>query len=210
MGLAIAVVSQKGGVGKSTLARLIAREYAAHDWRVQIADADLAQTTSLRWQTRRQAAGVEPAVAVEPLRMDEIERRMEQFDLIVMDGAPHSSANTLRMANAADLVILPTGLALDDLEPAVLLAHELVKESIPKQRIAFALCRVGDNETEISEARAYLERAGYRVLAGEIPERTAYRRASDAGRSLTETRFASLNERADALAQSIMNRLHRR
>jgi chromosome partitioning protein len=41
------------------------------------------------------------------------------------------------------------------------------------------------------------------VLTGSIPEKTAYRRASDEGRSLTETCFPSLNERADRLAQSI-------
>ena len=34
----VAVVSQKGGVGKSSIARLIAREFAANGWRVTIAD----------------------------------------------------------------------------------------------------------------------------------------------------------------------------
>jgi len=43
--LAVAIVSQKGGVGKITLARLIAVEYAAYGWRVQIADGDLLQTS---------------------------------------------------------------------------------------------------------------------------------------------------------------------
>jgi len=41
MALVIAVVSQKGGVGKSTCARLIAREYAQAGWNVKIADLDL-------------------------------------------------------------------------------------------------------------------------------------------------------------------------
>jgi MinD-like ATPase involved in chromosome partitioning or flagellar assembly len=38
--LLIGVVSQKGGVGKSTLCHLIAREYAAGSWNVKIADLD--------------------------------------------------------------------------------------------------------------------------------------------------------------------------
>lgn len=53
-----------------------------HGSQVQIANAEVSQTTSFRWQLSRQADGLEPAVAVEPLRMDEIERRKEQFDLI--------------------------------------------------------------------------------------------------------------------------------
>jgi chromosome partitioning protein len=91
----------------------------------------------------------------------------------------------------------------------VLLAHELVKKGIDRQRIVFALCRVGDSENEISEARSYIEQAGYNVLKGEIPEKTAYRRASDEGRTLTETRFPSLNNRSDLLVQAIVNRLDR-
>jgi hypothetical protein len=39
----IGIASQKVGVGKSTLARLIAREYAAADWNVKIADLDIGQ-----------------------------------------------------------------------------------------------------------------------------------------------------------------------
>jgi chromosome partitioning protein len=71
--------------------------------------------------------------------------------------------------------------------------------------LAFALCRVGDSDTEIKEAREYLSQAGYAVLAGSLPEKIAYRRASDEGRAVTETRFASLNARADELAQSIID-----
>jgi chromosome partitioning protein len=37
---------EKGGVGKSTLARLIAREYAATKWNGKIVDLDIGQGTS--------------------------------------------------------------------------------------------------------------------------------------------------------------------
>jgi ABC-type transport system involved in cytochrome bd biosynthesis fused ATPase/permease subunit len=50
MALIIGVVSQKGGVGKSTIARLIARELAAQDWEVKIADLDISQATSYHWR----------------------------------------------------------------------------------------------------------------------------------------------------------------
>jgi chromosome partitioning protein len=68
---------------------------------------------------------------------------------------------------------------------------------------------VGESESEIAEARSYIEQAGYAVLKGEIPEKTAYRRASDEGRTLTETRFPSLNERSDTFVQSVVNHLQK-
>src|ERR1017187_9552111 len=36
---------------------------------------------------------------------------------MILDGPPHSTAGTLMLARAADVVILPAGLALDDLQP---------------------------------------------------------------------------------------------
>jgi len=36
MTVLVGMVSQKGGVGKSTLARLLAREYAQAGWKVKI------------------------------------------------------------------------------------------------------------------------------------------------------------------------------
>ena len=46
----ISLVSQKGGVGKSTLARMIACEYAAGGWDVHIADFDTRQGSCTEWK----------------------------------------------------------------------------------------------------------------------------------------------------------------
>lgn len=206
MSLIIACVSQKGGTGKSTLARLIAREYAAANWNVKIADLDISQSTSFNWQSRRLRQAVQPLIAVEQFNsVDSALKAAPHVDLLILDGPPHSTSGTLKIAQAADIVLLPTGLSLDDMQPSVLLAHEMVSKRIPRAKIAFALCRVGDSDTEISEARRYIGDAGYKVLSGSIPEKIAYRRASDSGRALTETRFPSLNSRTDELAQSIIN-----
>ena len=56
--IVIGVGSHKGGVGKSTIARLIAAEYARNNWEVKIADLDLSQGTSYHWHERRLQAGV--------------------------------------------------------------------------------------------------------------------------------------------------------
>lgn len=204
----IGMVSQKGGVGKSTLSRLVAREYVKAGWDVKIADLDVSQGTSFNWQARRLQNTVEPAIAVERFgTVDQALKNAAHYNMLILDGAPHSTAATLKIAEACDLVVLPTGLSLDDMEPSILLAHEIVKKGIPRAKIVFALCRVGDSEGEINEARSYIGQAGYAVLDGSLPEKTAYRRASDEGRTLTETRFLSLNERSDALAQGIADRI---
>jgi chromosome partitioning protein len=202
----IAIASQKGGVGKSTLARLIAREYALAKWSVKIADLDIGQGTSFNWQARRLSRQIEPTIAVE--RFGSVSQALKEashVDLLILDGPPHSTEGTLKMAEKANVVVLPTGLALDDLQPSVLLAHELTAKRVSQSKICFALCRVGESDSEIIEARRYIREAGYRALSGSIPEKIAYRRASDSGRALTETAFASLNQRSDELVQSIIN-----
>ena len=61
----IAFVSQKGGVGKSTFARGLAREAAQGGLKVKIADLDTQQGTCVDWHRDRLHAGIRPAVAVE-------------------------------------------------------------------------------------------------------------------------------------------------
>jgi chromosome partitioning protein len=149
-------------VGKSTLARLLARELAAQQWRVKIADLDLSQATSFQWRARRLASQMEPDVAVEQFgRLEQVLKMAEAYDLIVFDGAPHSSQATRALARASDLTVIPTGLAVDDLQPSVTLAHELVKAGVPRSQLVFALCRVGNSLSEMEDARAYLRQAGY-------------------------------------------------
>jgi chromosome partitioning protein len=205
MAIVIGIVSQKGGVGKSTMARLIAREFAAQAWKVKIGDLDISQATSYHWRSRRLQHAIEPDISIEQYgRVDQALKGADQYDVLVLDGAPHATRATEQIAKASDLLILPTGLAVDDLQPGVRLAHDLATH-LPRQKIVFALCRVGNSTPEILEARHYLTEAGYAVLAGELPEQVAYRRASDEGRAATETRYPSLNRRAEVLAQSIVD-----
>jgi chromosome partitioning protein len=207
MAKVIAFVSQKGGVGKSTLARALAREVTQGNVSVKIADLDVQQGTTANWHRRRLAAGIEPVVAVEAFRTAaQALKARGDFDLLILDGPARASTATLEIARAADLIVQPTGASIDDLEPAVLLFHELVREKVPKASLVFALCRVG-TEAEEAEARDYIAKAGYEALAGSLFERVAYRQAQNNGQSITETRFAGLNQRADVLIQAIVDRV---
>jgi chromosome partitioning protein len=201
-------VSQKGGVGKSTLARLVAREYAVGGWNVKIADLDPGQGTSFKWHNRRLQARLDPDIAVERFRT--VEKALpfaDHYDLFIFDGPAHSNVGTLAIAKASDLIVLPTCLSVDDMEPAVLLAHELVGQGIPRERLIFAFCRVGESETELAESMSYVSEAGYEALPAALPERTAYRRAVDEGKALTECSFPTLKRKADDVAQAVIDRL---
>lgn len=208
MALIIGVVSQKGGVGKSTISRLIACNYAANDWLVKVADMDLSQGTCTSWNRRRLQNEIIPKVAVEQFAtVKDALKQSEHYDLIVFDGAPHSTSKTLEIAQVSSLVVLPTGMALDDLEPTIKLAHELKKCKIDPAKITIAFSRIGNSDVELSEATAYIQASGYYLLEGALYEKTAIRRASDEGKCATETPFKSINEKADVLMQSIVNRI---
>ncbi|HZQ93839.1 MAG TPA: ParA family protein [Candidatus Sulfotelmatobacter sp.] len=205
MAIKIAVASQKGGVGKSSCARLIAREFAEAGWKVKIADMDIQQGTSFHWCKERAANQVAPEIRAEAFAsIKQALKDADNFDMFIMDGAPAASAATREMAKAADIVLLPTGLSNDDLRPQILLAHELTKAGLSAQKLFFVLWRVGDSDTEIQDAREYIAKAGYRALDGEVPDRTLYRRASDRGKAFTETTSLSLNKRADTVVQSVV------
>jgi chromosome partitioning protein len=203
----IAFVSQKGGVGKSTFSRGLAREAARAGLSVKICDLDVQQGSCVDWHRRRLAGSVEPLVSVESYRTaEQALGEADRYDLLIIDAPARASEGTRKIAERADLVIQPTNAGLDDLVPAVRLFHELVKAGIQKKRLAFALNQIL-TEAEEAAARAYLEEAGYSVLAGSLPSRASYRDAQNQGRSITETAFSTRNARADAVLQSLIDRI---
>ena len=131
MALKISILSQKGGVGKSTLARAIAVEYARHDWQVKIADMDLKQSTSANWNRERMSRDHQPEVAVEAFaKVKDVLKQEGNYHLIIFDGAGTADLQTLEIAKSSDFIILPTGLSKDDLTPQIKLAHEFTKKGI--------------------------------------------------------------------------------
>lgn len=201
----VGFISQKGGVGKSTLARGLSREAANNGLNVKLADLDTQQGTSVDWYRRRLEVGAEPVFSVESFKSaSQALKLADDFDLLLLDGPARASAATLEIAKAATLVVQPSGASIDDLRPAILTFHELVKAGIPRNKLAFALCRIG-TDAEEAEARSYIAQAGYTALEGSLPERPSYRQAANAGLSITETRYPQLNQKADKLLQSMID-----
>lgn len=206
----IGCASQKGGPGKSTIDRALAVAFTNAGWSTKVIDLDIRQGTVTSWLRRRLANNVLPELHVQ--MCGSVAAGIAQAssaDMIIIDGGPQATDETVAMAQAVNLLILPTGLCLDDLEPTVTLANTLVdKHAIPIERIAFALNKVGNSEVEIAAARTYLGKTRFYTLDGEIPDRPGYRTAHDLGRSIIETPYPSLNKRAGKLVQSAVDRFN--
>lgn len=203
----VALISQKGGVGKSAVARALAREATNGDIKTKLADLDLEQATSAEWHRRRLASGLPPAASVEifPTAKAAISAAGDS-DLLIIDGPARASKGTSEIAKVADLIVQPTGASLDDLVPAIKVFNALVKDGVPRSKLVFALSRVG-TDAEEAEARYYIEQTGYETLAGCLFEKPAYRKAMNSGLAVTETRYKGLNERADELIQALIDKI---
>lgn len=208
MALRIGFATQKGGPGKSTCARGTAVGYAQNGWVVKLADFDLNQSTSTRWHQRRLQRNHQPEVSVEQFgSIAHAVARADDYDVMIFDGAPLASKATATMAEACDLLVIPTGLSVDDLDPAVELADALHhKHGIPVDRIAFALNHVGDSQAELEEAQDYLSQKPYHVLDGYLAQKVSYSRAMDIGLSVIEVSHKGLRAQAERLISAIIQR----
>lgn len=207
MALKISILSQKGGVGKSTLSRALAVEYARSEWDVKIADMDLRQSTSANWNRERLSQGYTPKIAVEAFQnVRDVLKQENHYDLIIFDGAGQADLQTLEIAKQCDYVVLPSGLSKDDLTPQIKLAHELTKKNINRKRIGISLSRVGQSKRELQDTIEYINLAGYKYL-GYIKEKTSISINHDEGLAANETKYESINELVDTLIQSIVDEL---
>lgn len=206
--LIISCLSQKGGVGKSTIARLIARTYAVAGWDVKIADFNTTQLTSVKWAQLRAQEALEPRLQAEPYTQPSRLRR-EGADLVVADGRPDSDQSSLDIARVSDLVILPTGLSYDDLEPQLAFGKELADKGVPHDRIFFVLNKTTDSIAAVADARIYITKGGFPVAEQDITAKTSYMRAQNFGRAISEVgaNIGRLEEHADLLAAEIARKI---
>src|SRR3984957_19879833 len=139
----IGVLSQKGGVGKSTLCQLIAREAAAQGRLAKILGFDVKQMSSTEWVRTRLERDIEPAVEAEPTKnVNKSLKENRGYDMVLLDGAAGTPKRTAALVSECDLVILPTGASKADLVPTLALAQRIAGMSHEAEGPIFALCRV--------------------------------------------------------------------
>lgn len=200
----LGLISQKGGVGKSTLARAIACEAQKAELTVKVADFDLQQGTFSKWHQRRLQSDLEQIGSVEMYKSvkDALEAS-EGFDLLIMDGEGRASEKTMDIAKISDLVIIPSGISNDDTDPTCELAKALVDKGISRKKIVVTLSRVG-TEASAKRAREDIEARGFTVVDGYIPEKTSYADAQYVGKSILETSHKSVNEKSQAFIDTLI------
>ena len=200
----ISLISQKGGVGKSGIARLLAVEFVRAGWSVKIADLDTMQGTATKWKARRDRAGISPEIPVEKFAtVERAVREAERFDLIIIDGPAHAEQGGRSMARASDLIIMPTCYGLDDLEAQVEAAYELEEATIDRNRIWFVFSRTSGSAAEDQAAREYLQRAKINFFEPVLPELPSIRQGHNGGKAASEISFPVIRERAVALAVAV-------
>ncbi len=112
----IALVGQKGGTGKTTLAENLAVAATQAGRSVAVIDLD-PQTTATNWGDRREAET--PTVVscqVARLRYVLTEAEKNGVEFVFLDGPGKNAEATLEAAKAADLVLVPIQPIINDIE----------------------------------------------------------------------------------------------
>lgn len=103
----LAVVNQKGGAGKTTLALNLAGALAAEGSRVLLIDAD-PQQTAQDWAAIRETPPPFQVVGLaKPVLHRDLPRISSDYDHVVIDGAPRNYEVARSAIAAADIVLIP-------------------------------------------------------------------------------------------------------
>ncbi len=201
----ISFVSQKGGVGKSTLSRAVAVGASQEKQAVKIADLDTQQGTSTDWHRQRLNNEFDSIGSVELFgTAEKALKEANNYDFLIVDCPARASQSTLKIAKKSDLVLIPTGASRDDLIPAIKLGFEL--EDVNKKNVFLVLTRIL-TEAEAKDAKEFIKETGLKVIDHFLMEKAGYKQAQNEGLSILETKYKSLNEKADDLITSIIEKL---
>ncbi len=192
----LALVCQKGGAGKTTLAIHLAAEAAADGLRVLLLDLD-PQASAARWADRRKAGTLDVDVAVEsPARLQAalLQAEREGYGLVVLDTAPHADQAALQAARAADLVVVPVRCSILDLDA---MGASLDLCALARRPAAVVLNAAPIRSRVVQEAAEAVTKIGGDLFHTVIRERVALRH------SLVDGRVAREFEPDGAAAQEV-------
>jgi chromosome partitioning protein len=202
-------LGQKGGVGKSALARVLAVAAARAGQRVLIADFDLEQLSCVEWGAMRLRQGIEPEVEARAFKSTKkLRKTIDGFDLVVADTRGLADDLTVELAEESDVVFLPTGTSMDDLRPTLALARKLARKT-SERRIVLVLSRVGRSERQIEDALSRIETEGFQVLDVHWPQRDGFSAEFDSGRAGSEARNPHLRQAAEAVEAALLDKVKR-
>ncbi|MEM1195892.1 MAG: ParA family partition ATPase [Pseudomonadota bacterium] len=181
----IAIASQKGGSGKTTLAVHIATRAAQAKYESCVIDTD-PQATAAAWSDWR--GDFLPLVVTSPparLARTIASAQKNGVDFIVIDTPPHADAAAREAIKAADIVLIPTkprAFDLAALEPVA----ELV--SFAKTPAFVVLNSVPAGATVLTkEAKQSAKEIGLKICSVTLGDRAAFHRSSAKGETASES-----------------------
>jgi chromosome partitioning protein len=184
----LAVLNQKGGVGKTTLATHIAMRLSELKHRVLLIDADQ-QGSSLDWKAAR---GEEPAFTVVGLPKDSIHREIAElskdYDWVVIDGPPRISTVAKSAIAACDMVLIPVQPSPYDVWAAKDIVDLIVEVRVLKEdlKAAFTVNRKVVGTAIGRDVSAALANFPVDVLKSFISQRVSFAESAASGRTVLE------------------------
>ena len=178
----IALIAQKGGVGKTTIAVNLA---VAAGSKTALFDLDQ-QESAVIWADRRKTDAPHVEFLTERRLPDGI-RAAEQgrFDLVFIDTPPAAGPQAFTAAQAADLVLIPCRPSLVDLD-AIRRTAQLIKSAGVSAFVVFNAAPHSAT-TLLEDARAIVIAAGLTPCPVVLRERSAYRASWPLGKTVVET-----------------------
>ena len=185
----IAIVNQKGGTGKTTLATNLAAAFADTD-QVLLLDAD-PQGSAQDWAGTHSRTRLAVKGTQERRLVDEVRQQAPDYHWVIIDGPPGTSRTSADAVRAADLVLIPAKPGPFD----VWAASDIVDAITARQKIsagrpmaAFVVTMSKPRTTLTRQVQSALEDYGLPVLAARTTERISYPRAAAEGKSVLEGR----------------------
>lgn len=180
----IAILSQKGGTGKTTLALhlAVAAEAAGHV--SVVVDLD-PQSSASGWSESRKREGPTVVIAHAP-RLGSILNAAARngANLALLDTAPHSQADALVAAQAADLILIPCRPGILDLR-AIGATVQIAR--LANKPAAVVLNAVPPNARSLAqEAEEAVRGYGVEVAPVRLTQRAAFSHALTAGMTAPE------------------------
>lgn len=181
----IAIVSQKGGSGKTTLAVHLATAASAAGKVACIIDTD-PQATAAAWGDWR--GGSDPEViTTPPTRLGKTIEDAGKLgaEVIVIDTPPHADAAAREAVKAADLVLIPTRPRAFDLH-AIQTTAELIRYAGKPAFVVFNAAPARGAQL-FAEASAIVAELGMAVCPVTFADRAAFHHSTAAGKVASET-----------------------